>query len=470
MAIRVKRISAVLAAALLIAASVTATAQETGKFVMPHYEKYVLDNGLTVYLLEQHEVPLVYLTTVFPAGAVCDGDMSGLAELTAEGLMFGTEKYSKEDIEGTFDFLGAGISSSASLESASLGISCAAKDVDKLFAIAAEVITKPTFVEEEFTKLKQRRLAELLQAREQPRGVIGEFFNSFVYGDYPYGNPVAGTRAAVEALTIDDLKNFYASHYLPSKSAIAVAGDFNTTEMKARIESLFGGWQTEAGVLPNPLEGASIPEPGKARMLLVNKDDATETAFMIGGPGIKRDNPDYIQVMVINTLFGGRFTSWLNDELRVNAGLTYGVRSRFDALGKGGTFYISSYTRNESIGQALDICLGLLEKLHAEGIDQKTLDSAKAYVKGQFPPGYETAGQLAGLLTTMFVYGLDDSMINDFNVTVDSMTLERAKEIIAKYFPRENLQFVLIGKADAVRDIVSKYGELSEKEIKAEGF
>jgi predicted Zn-dependent peptidase len=111
-----------------------------------------------------------------------------------------------------------------------------------------------------------------------------------------------------------------------------------------------------------------------------------------------------------------------------------------------------------------------LDRLHTKGIDAETLESAKNYIKGQFPPDYETSGELARLLTDMFVYGFDESFINNFNKNVEEMTLTKAKEIIAKYFPKDNLQFVLIGKASEIRDRVKKYGEITEKEIKAEGF
>ena len=205
-------------------------------------------------------------------------------------------------------------------------------------------------------------------------------------------------------------------------------------------------------------------------MLLVNKDDSSETTFMIGGKGVAWNNPDIVQIDIINTILGGRFTSWLNTELRINSGLTYGARSNFPHYKYNGTFYAYSFTGTENTVEAIDLALQVLDRLHKEGINQETLTSAKNYMKGQFPPDYETSGALADLLTTMFFYGLDDSYINDFEKNVDAMTVEKAKEIIAKYFPREDLQFVLIGKADEIRDMVSKYGKITEKSIEEDGY
>ena len=207
-----------------------------------------------------------------------------------------------------------------------------------------------------------------------------------------------------------------------------------------------------------------------SRVLLINKDDSRETTFLIGGYGVAWNNKDLIRIDVVNTILGGRFTSWLNDALRINAGLTYGVRSLFNNYRQSGTFYIFSFTATKNTVDAIDLALKVLYRLHTEGIDSVTLVSAKNYIKGQFPPEYETSGDLADLLTTMFFYGIDDSYINDFETTVDQMTVANANEIANKYFPKENLQFVLIGKASEIRDKIKKYGSVIEKNIEDDGY
>ena len=182
------------------------------------------------------------------------------------------------------------------------------------------------------------------------------------------------------------------------------------------------------------------------------------------------NNQDKIQIDVINTILGGRFTAWLIEELRTNAGLTYSAWSRFASYKGTGAFYISTFTQTENTEQAIDLALKTYNRLFEKGIDEATLTSARNYVKGQFPPGYETASSLAGFLTQKYIYGFEDSYINDFEKTVDGMTIEKANEIIKKYFPKDNLQFVLIGKADDIREIVKKYGKVIEKNIDEDGF
>ncbi|NIM11305.1 MAG: Z-ring formation inhibitor MciZ [Candidatus Aminicenantes bacterium] len=440
----------------------------TQSFKLPTYEKFTLENGLTVYLMEHHEVPLIYVSVVFPAGAVKDNGKYGLASLTADGLLFGTKNYTKKQIEEELDYLGASYSTYAEQETASVFMSFLNTDQDNVFPILKEIIMYPVFDQKEFEKRKKRLLMQLEQAKERPATVMSSYSRKFLYGDHVYGNPTSGTRSSVKKISLDDLKAFYKTNYKPDASAIAVVGDFKTSKMKAAIKKLFRNWRFK-GKSPE-IQQKPPAAFKKSRLLLVNKEDATETRFMIGTWGIKRSNPDYVAIQVVNTILGGRFTSWLNDELRVNAGLTYGAFSYFSTFKTSGTFFISSFTQTAKTVKAIDLALEVLDRLHTKGIDQKTLSSAKNYIKGQYPPIYETAGSLANLLTSMFTYGFDESFINDFQENVDSMTVEKTKEIIKKYFPKDNLQFVLIGKASEIRDKVKKYGEIIEKEIKAVGF
>ncbi|WP_138477428.1 M16 family metallopeptidase [Dyadobacter bucti] len=446
--------------------AVNAVAQNN--FKVPKYEKFTLKNGLTIYLMEQHEVPLINVSAVFDAGAMNDGDRYGLSSLTADALVFGTQKYTKPQIEEMTDFVGATLNTVAGKESAGLTSSFAAKDQEKLFDIIQQVLMYPVFDATEFDKHKQRTLLELTQQKESPRSVIGNYFNVFLFKSFPYATPVGGTKSTVEKITSADVKAFYKSNYTTGRGAIAVVGDFKTADMKKTITALFSNWKTAESRMVKRV--APDLEFDKSRVLLVNKDDARETTFLIGGKGIDYNSPDYVPVLVMNTILGGRFTSWLNDALRVNSGLTYGAGSRFSRYKYAGTFAISTFTKNSTTVPAIDMALSVLDSLHKTGINEEILASAKAYVKGDFPPEYESAGALARLLTDMFVYNFDGNFINTFQSKVDGLTTAQAKEVIATYFPKNNLQFVLIGKADEIRDQVKKYGEITEKQIKADGF
>lgn len=458
------KITRYIIAALVLLCGMNAFSQE---YKLPKYEKLKLKNGLTVYLMEQHEVPMINVSVVMPAGAIYDNEKSGLASLTAVALRHGTKNYPKAKLDEDLDFIGASLNTYASKESAGLSAEFASKDQDKVLDIVREVLTLPTFDPIEFEKEKKRILTNLEQAKESPRTVIGSYFDKFLYGDHVYGNTVQGQISTVSNISIDDLKKFYSANYIPNGSAIAIVGDFNPKDMKAKITKLFSAWPKGSQTNAN-LASQKINTPTGNRVLLINKEDAKETTFYIGALGISRNNPDYVAIDVVNTLFGGRFTSMLNDELRVNTGLTYGARSSFSPLKNSGSFAISTFTAGATTEAAIDKALEVLNTLHTKGLDEQGLTSARNYVKGQFPPRYETAGQLASLLTQMYWYNFDESYINNFQKTVDGLTLEKTKEIIAKYFPKDKLQFVMVGKASEIKKIAEKYGPVTVVEIKAD--
>ncbi|KXI28187.1 M16 family metallopeptidase [Paraglaciecola hydrolytica] len=441
---------------------VTACWSQAAEFTLPKYQKFSLKNGLTLYLLEQHEVPLIDVLVTVKAGAVQD-NQAGQAMLTADSLLLGTTKLAKPKFEQTMDFVGAQVSSGANLEYSYVKLSMAKVDQDNLLPVLRDVLLSPAFEQAEFDKHKTRYLAQLEQQKESPRQVIKSYFNEVLYAGHPYASSVDGTSASVTAIDLANVKQFHAKWYQPNNSAIVITGDFDSKAMKAKIEKLFADWQGKA---PEFTLDQNLPTPSEAKVLLVNKSDANESTFMIGGVGIKRSNPDYVALSVINTVLGARFTSWLNDELRVNSGLTYGAGSRFDSHLAGGSFYISTFTKTESTNEAMDLALSTYARLWEKGIDEATLASAKAYVKGLFPPKYETSEDLAWLLSEMFIYGFDEGFINNFSKQVNSLDIKRSKQLIDTYFPQDKLQFVVVGKADDIRDKLSKYGKLSETDIK----
>ena len=448
---------------------VTLNIASYAQFKLPHYEKFELENGLTIYLMEKHDVPLISISAVFNAGAARDGEYSGIASFTAEALRFGTATYTKNQIDSIFNFFGSNLNTYARLDNAGLSTTIMKESADELLPIVKDVIVAPIFPEEEVIKRQQRWIAELDQAKESPRTVIGSYYNKLIYGDAPYGNPVNGTKPGIEKLTRDVVEEFYNFNYNPSSSAISVVGDFDTSTMKSTLSDLFGDWKGYPIKTIGDTFYNEVPF-NDSKVYLIDKDNATETTFRIGGYGIKMYNEDRTQIEVINTILGARFTSWLNEELRINAGLTYGAGSRFRAYKQSGTFYMASFTATKNTEAAIDLALKTYNRLFDEGIDEETLASAKNYVKGQFPPDYETASALANLLTQMYIYGLTDSYINDFESKVDALNLERTNQLIKKYFPKDNLQFTLIGKAEDIRDVVKKYGTVIERNITEDGF
>jgi predicted Zn-dependent peptidase len=294
----------------------------------------------------------------------------------------------------------------------------------------------------------------LKSAKDQAQAVIGNYFNAYLFGGHPYGRPSDGDEKSVAALTRDDVVKFYQAFYTPGNTILAVAGDFNTADMEKQLAQKFDSWPARTS--PAVAVAASTAFTGK-KLLLIDKPDSTQTYFRIGNLGVERTNADRVYLRVVNTLFGGRFTSMINSELRIKTGLTYGANSFFDERKVAGPFEIASYTKNATTEEALDKTLEVLKQLHEKGVSEEQLKSAKNYIQGQFPPSLETAGQLAGVLADLEFYGLDEREINDLYAKINAMTLADAQRVIKQYYPMDNLVFVLIGKSSEIGDAVKKY-------------
>ena len=448
--------------------AIPATAQN-GTLKLPAYKKVHLKNGMTLLLMERHTVPLIDFNIVVRAGGAADAPgKEGQAWMTANLLRKGTKARNADQFSSELDFIGGQFFARINADYTSVGAEFVKKDIDKGLDLLADVLLNPTFPQDELSKLLKLRLDALKSSKDQAQAVIGTYFNAYLYGHHPYGRPITGDEKSLAGLSRDDLQKFYQSYYSPGNIIMAVAGDFSAAEMEKSITEKFGAWP--ARQVP-PIAVAEVaPVTGK-RLLLIDKPDSTQTYYRMGNIGITRTNPDRVFLEVVNTLFGGRFTSMLNSELRIKSGLTYGAGSFFDQRKRPGPFVINTFTKNATTAQALDKTLEVLQRLHEKGVTDEELKSAKNYILGQFPPTIETSGQLANLIGELEFYGLDEREINEFTTKINAMTLADAQRVIKQYYPLDNLVFVLIGKASEISEVAKKYAsKVDTLSISTPGF
>ena len=458
-------------AAIFLSLSVGALAyaQNSDTVTLPPYNTVKLENGMTLLLMEHHEVPIVSLSFIVKTGSVADPvGKEGVATLVGDLLRKGTQSRSSEQISTELDFIGARFNVNAGLDYTSGNAEFLRKDLTKGVELVADIVRNPTFAPEEVAKLIAQHRDGLRSVKDFANRVIGPYFNAYLFGDHPYGRPVAGDENSIGSISRDDILTFHETYYTPENTILAAVGDFSITDMQGLIEEHFAAWPRHA------TPGISIDEPRpvtQARVLLVDKPDSTQTYFYIGKVGVNRTHPDRVPIGVVNTFFGGRFTSRLNTALRVESGLTYGAGSRFELREHAGPFLISSYTRNESTEEAIDLALRVLETLHEEGIGPIELDSVKTYIKGQFPTRIETSDRLASTIAQLEFYGLDAADIDNYYAEVDAVSIEDVRRVIQEYFPLDDLVFVLVGKASEIGSVVGKYGPtLDTRSIRDPGY
>jgi predicted Zn-dependent peptidase len=444
----------------------SATAQTL--HISPH-EKVVLKNGLTVLLLEKHGVPLVNLYALVKTGSAGDpAGEEGLASITSGLLRKGTKTRTAQQFAADLDYIGAAFESEAGADFSSVSTEFLTKDLTRGLELFSDALLHPMFPDAEVQKLLAQSVDAVRGAKDDPQQVLGVYYDGYLYGTHPYGRPAGGDELSLQRIKRDAIMKFYEANYAPGNTLLAVAGEFDAAEMRKKLEEVLGSWPAHTAA-PPPISAAA-PVKGK-RLLLVDKPDATQTYFAFGNVGIARTDPDRVAIRVVNTIFGGRFTSELNEALRVESGYTYGASSFFDSRKAPGPFGVFSFTKNETTTPAIDLALQVLQKFRNQGVTDEQLKSAKSYIKGQFPPNIETSRQLAQIIASHEFYGLGDDEINQLEARVDAVTPEMAKQVIQKHFPSGNLVFVLIGKASAIGPAVEKYAEKRDsRPISEPGF
>jgi predicted Zn-dependent peptidase len=436
--------------------------------LVPACTRTVLPNGLVLLLLEQHEIPVVNFELVLRTGSLADPPgKEGLANATFELMRKGTATLRAEQLAEELDFLGAQLDFAAGVERSSVSAQFLAKDVDRGLALLADLVLHPKFDPAEVRKLVDLQIDALRDLKDTPRQVVANYYDGFLFAGHPFGRPGRGTETSLPGITPEDVRGFYDRHLRADRAILAVAGDFAAADMGRKLESAFGAWP-QGGA---EVEKAPAPKPVKGRrVLVVDKPDATQTYFRFGNVGVAKGDPDEAALEVVNTVFGGRFTSWLMTELRTKSGLSYNAHSNFVRRRVPGAFYVSSFTRTDDTGKALDLALELLGKLHSQGLTEAEIVSAQNYIRGQYPPEYESPGQLASALAELEFFGLDRAYINDFTKRTDTVRPADAKRVIAARYPVRDLAFVLVGQASKIKGAAAKYGTVSEKSISAPGF
>ena len=452
---------------LMLAAAVLLPAQQVK---LPPYTRQVLPNGMTVNLMKRAGVPLVEFTLAVRGGEESDpAGMAGLNSLTATLLRRGTKSRTADQFSEQLDGLGGSFNAFSQSGSPATTINAGflLKDLNVGLDLFSDAVLNPTFPEAEVKKTLAQRIDAVKAAKDNLQFATSLYFRALFYGpNHPYGQ--IATEATLNKIDRKAIVDHHQRTYCGRNMILTVAGNFDEKDALDAIKKAFG--TAPAGVAYTPAKDGK-PDAG-SRLLLVDKPDATQTYFVIGMPGVPRNNPDRFKLQVLNTLFGGRFTSILNDELRVNTGLTYGAGSQVERQRLPGAIFINTYTKTDTTEKAIDTALELLKKFNEKGISAEQLLSAKNYIKGEYPPrNLETSGQLAAILNDIEVYGLSKGEVDDFFSGIDSVSLDQANEAARKYYSPASLTFTVLGNAAKIKPFIAKYSpKVIEVEWKAPGY
>lgn len=431
------------------------------KIQLPQIQKAALNNGLNVWLVEQHELPTVAMNLVVQAGADHDPvDQPGIASLAADLLDEGTKTRTTLEISNEIDAIGASFSTSAGVDGSFVTMSTLTKYLDKALSVYTDVLANPTFPEKEFMRLQKQRLAALIQQRDQPPAVANNAFSYVLYGSqHPYGHNPAGTESSVKAMTTRDLVKFYETYYRPNNATLIVVGDVTLDAIVPKLNAALANWTSGAVAsftLPPP------PAPDRMRVYLIDKPGASQSEIRIGYPALARSTPDFFPVVVMNRMLGGQFTSRVNLNLREKHGFTYGAFTTFRFQKGIGPFVAQGGIFSDKTDSALVEFISEINLMQGKGMSPEELEFAKKGMTGNFALAFETPAQIAGGLQNIVLYGLPEDYYTNYLVNIEGVKLDDVQRVAKQYLDASKMTVVVVGDIATIKDKVSalKLGDI----------
>ena len=443
----------------LLAAGVAAAAP----LQLPPYTRTKLDNGLTVFIMPTRRLPLVDFRLVVQAGSVSDPQgKEGLASLTAELLTQGAGARSAQQIAEDIAFVGGSLNAGAAAEQVVMTCEVLKKDFAVGLELLRDVTVAPTFPAEEVARKKDEALGEIASQRDDPGTVANTELGPFLLGTSPLAHTTLGWEKSVGTLTREDVTGFHARHFRPDNALLAVVGDVEPEAVKAALEKAFAGWKSN-GTRPGDAY-TPVPQARGRRVLIVNKPEVTQTQIRLACMGVPRNHPDYYPIAVANTILGAGFTSRLVNEIRVVQGLTYSISSRFGMFRNGGTFRISTFTKNETLRKTIDETIKVVKNLLDIGPTEEELAKAKRYLTGQFPLGLQAPDALATQLIDVEFYGLEPKYVETFNDRIEAVTMADCRRALKSYFCADDLRILVVSNPATAKQALEGLGPVEVKE------
>ncbi len=428
-----KLLSVLVVAVALLSMSAQAAALDVNRKTTPE--------GLTVLHVKRQNLPMVVFSLLVRGGAVHETeDLAGLAHLTAALLDEGTRTRTAMQISEEISYIGARLGVSAGMDYTTLNLTVLKKDIDKGFEVFSDVLLNPTFPDEEIKRIKDLVKGSLRQREEDPSFLARKAFNREVYGAHPYGRLVEGSPESIDAVGRGAMAGFHSEYFVPNNSILAVVGDITAAELDGMLERYLGDWRKK----PVPPIEVTPPDNPLRKVVKVDRD-LTQANIILGHLGVRRDNPDYYALRVMNYILGGGgFSSRLMASVRGEMGLAYDVHSFFSPGKHSGSFRAGVQTKNASANTVIDEVLRQIRLIRDEKVSLRELQDAKAFLIGSYPRKFDTMSKIAGFLVQVEFFGLGLDYIDEYPGLIRSVTEDDVLRVARKYLDPENFVLVVV--------------------------
>ncbi|NJM96706.1 MAG: insulinase family protein [Phormidesmis sp. RL_2_1] len=427
-----------------------------GDIQIPDYERYTLDNGLVVYLMEDHDLPLVSGSATFRTGSyLVSPEQTGLADITGEAMRLGgTKRHAPDVLNELLEQRAASVESSISDTSGSAGFSALSEDLSEVFDLFAEVIMQPAFDEEQVALIKSRTAGGIARRNDDPDDIVSREFQKLVYGDQsPYARTVE--YANLVNIDRDDVLNFYATTLSPQNTILGISGDFDPVQMKAQIERTLGAWAVVATKeIPAPPRG----EQTSAGLFVVDQPQLTQSYIHIGHMGGELSSPYHAPMAVLNEVLNG-FGGRLFNKIRSEQGLAYSVYAfwspRYDY---NGLFIGGGQTRSQATVPFVQSMYTELEKVRQEPITETELAFAKDSVLNSFVFNFQSPEQTLSRLIRYEYYDYPSDFVFQFRDQVEQATVQQVLEAAQSVLQPEKLITVVVGNLAEIDPSIETLG------------
>ncbi len=431
----------------------------------PEITRVTLDNGFSVDVVRQTQLPIVSIEFVVQSGSSSDpADLPGAASLLADMLKEGTTKKTAAQFAEAVEFLGAKLHTGAGQETVRVSASALSEHLDAALGLIAEAVLTPKFDAAELEKLKKRTLDELKLKMDKPVWLARREFSKALYGPHPYSR-IDTNEKAVKKLKRNDLVNYHKAHFAPNNAFMVVVGDVTPEQVKAAAEKLFGKWKQADVKKPSY---PAVPERQAREVIVVDRPASVQSQIVIGNLALKRNDPNFIPLMVANQVLGGSAASRLFMDLREKRSLTYGAYSRLDETVDIGSFRASAAVRTQVTGDAMQAFFEHLEQIVKEPAPQAELEDAHRFLANSFPLQIETAARVADLVSDLRVYDLPKDYWDHFRSNIRKVTAAEALKAAQTYVHPSKEVIVVVGKAADVVPVLEKYGPVTVVDVSGE--
>jgi zinc protease len=427
---------------------------------LPRPSVHKLPNGLTVILLEQHKLPTVAFELWIRPGQLDDPkDLPGLASFTADMLREGTARRNSQQIASEVDNLGASLESTSAFGQSYSQVSASGlvTTADQLLDLMSDVTLHPSFAPDELAKYKQRALAQLEEDRSQPGFLAGEQFRRALYGDFPAG-VVSATPDSVNRVSAADLQKVHHDYYNASNAMLGVVGDFQSADMLQRVEKYFAEWPAGS---PAPALTAAMPPPQPERIILVDRPGSVQTNIRAGNLGIRRNDPDFFALQVMNRVVGGGPQARLFLNLREDKGYTYGAYSNTQSYIYPGSWSARTEVRTAVTDGSMHELQYEFKRIGDEPVPPAELDEAKHSLVAEFALALEDPHTLINEWLTAKYYGLPDDYWDTYPDHIAAIDAAAVQAAGRKYADLPHMQWVAVGDAKQIKEVLAKYGPVT---------